>query len=72
MNMAGADRAVYWQGSGVESRSRMTARICRAGRAGSKWPNRSQFLCVESFRIVRTRLRHASSEKSMFSGSPAA
>jgi hypothetical protein len=35
----------------------MTARICRAGGAVSKWPNRSQFLCVGSFMIVRTRLR---------------
>ena len=44
----------------------------RVGRTASKWPNRSQFYPEAPFRIVRTRLRQASSENSIFSGLPAA
>ena len=56
----------------VEPRWRITIRICRAGESKSKWPNRSQFCAETPIRIVRTRLRHASSENSIFSGMPAA
>jgi hypothetical protein len=41
-------------------------------RKNSKWPNRSQFCSEAPFRIVRTRLRQASSESAIFSGLPAA
>ena len=45
----------------VETPLRITTRKWRVGGKNSQWPNRSQFCPEAPFRIVRTRLRQASS-----------
>ena len=56
----------------VEPGWRITTRRWRVVGRWSKWSNRSQFYPGAPFRIVRTRPRQASSEKSISSGLPAA